>query len=304
MADASVTAVMVTYHTKAPLAPVLAALRPQVARLIIIDNGSNAQTVATLQALASAHADWVTVIFNAENIGLAAAQNQGIRAALAAGLEWVLLLDDDSLPAPDMVPKMLTPLPQATVGILAPRMVEQNVETPTHYLVKKTGQWRLRRLQVAQGAALDDVATVIASGSMIRRAVFEKVGLMREGFFIDYIDHDFCLRAHTAGFAIRVMGAAVLYHRQGNKTRQRLFGRDVVTQNYSPLRRYYTFRNRMFFLRIHGRTSSGFIVHEVMACGWDMLRMLALEDSKWSKLISAIKGLWQGLTRPIPPIVL
>jgi rhamnosyltransferase len=305
MANSRVCAVIVTYYTKEPLAPVLAALQGQVARVIIVDNGSGGRHIGGLHTLAEEFPGFVGLIFNPENIGLAAAQNQGIRTALTDGYDWVLLLDDDSMPAANMVPNMLTTMQQQTdvpVGILAPRMLEQNVATVTRYLVVPRGTKRMMRKPVAAGEVMDYVATVIASGSMIHRDVFARVGLMRAGFFIDYIDHDFCLRARAHGFTIRVVGNAELYHRQGDKTQKMFLGRKVVTQNYGPLRRYYIFRNRVFFLRIHAAASPGFIAHEVMACGWDALRILALEPKKWAKLRAAFRGLVHGVIQPIPPV--
>jgi GT2 family glycosyltransferase len=227
MASSRVCAVIVTYYTKEPLGPVLAALQGQVGRVIIVDNGSGGRHIGALHTLAEQFPGFVGLIFNPENVGLAAAQNQGIRAALTDGYDWVLLLDDDSMPAATMVPAMLATLQQQTdvpVGILAPRILEQNVATVTRYLVVPRGTKRMIRKPVAAGEVADYVATVIASGSMIHRDVFARVGLMRAGFFIDYIDHDFCLRARAAGITIRVVGNAELYIGRGIKCSKHCLG--------------------------------------------------------------------------------
>lgn len=304
MREPPVCAVIVTHHPTRSLEPLLMALRGQVARVVIVDNGSTPENVAILKSLAATYPDFIELILNGENIGLAAAQNQGIRAALAAAHDWVLLLDDDSVPAPHMVQTMLATAqqPDQQIGIVAPRMVEQNVATQTQYLVS-TGRWKLVRRKVSPGETLDNVASVIASGSLIHRDVFARIGLMREGLFIDYIDHDFCLRARAQGFAIRVVGDAELQHRQGHKTARQFLGRRIITQNYSSIRRYYIFRNRMFFLRIHVRAAPIFLRHEALTCGWDIARILLLESEKWPKLCAAFKGIYHGIVRPIPPVV-
>jgi rhamnosyltransferase len=237
--------------------------------------------------------------FNPDNVGLATAQNQGIRQALVEGFAWILLMDDDSYPEPDMVGQLLAmyaALSDPALGILAPRLMEQNVSAPVRYLLPR-GRFGCSRRALVSGQRLLDVAMVIASGSLIRAELFTHIGLMADDLFIDYVDFDFCLRARQHGYGIAVCGDAVLRHRQGHK-RQSLAG--IVTQNHSPLRRYFIFRNRMFLLRRYGMRFPFLLAHESLAYGWDMLRIVLLETQKVAKLTSALRGFMHGLTQPLP----
>ena len=47
---------------------------------------------------------------------------------------------------------------------------------------------------------------------LVRREVFEAVGLLDEDYFFGFEDLDFCLRARRAGFATVLAGRATVYH--------------------------------------------------------------------------------------------
>lgn len=296
MSNPTIYAVLVTYGMRQKLDALMETLLPQLTRLIIIDNGSPPETVTTLKTLAAQH-NQIELLLNLENLGLATAQNQGIRRALAQKAEWVLLLDDDSVPAPDMLQKMLAAAP-ATPAILAPQIVEQNTNTPTRYLIAHN-RWHLARKPLNTSETLEALS-VIASGSLISARVFEQIGLMRDGFFIDAIDHDFCLRARAANIPIRVIGSATLAHQQGNKSTHHLFGKTLVTANYGPTRRYYIFRNRFFLLRLHGGRWPGLIPHQLLSASWDLARILLLEPKKTAKLKASLRGMAHGLLHTVP----
>lgn len=101
---ARVSAVIVTFNPEGDgLRELLTALRPQVASGVIVDNGSaNADVVGALAEEYCLH------FFACEtNLGIAAAQNRGMTWALREGATHVLLSDQDSIPAPDMVGQLL-----------------------------------------------------------------------------------------------------------------------------------------------------------------------------------------------------
>ena len=93
-----VIAVVVTHRPDIrATARLLAALAPQVAHVVVVDNGSPAETVTALrEALSTTTGELVSL---AENVGIAAAQNVGITRARAGGATHILLSDQDSLPA-------------------------------------------------------------------------------------------------------------------------------------------------------------------------------------------------------------
>ncbi len=192
-----VAAVVVTYNSGPEIIKNIEAILPQVDRIILVDNASEGAAKERLRELAYQHRK-LEIIENKQNFGLAAAQNQGIRRAIACEADWVLLLDDDSEAAPDMIQAMWQAYDaaedKAQIGICAPNL--QDVQGKKHYrYLKARGRWWFDRQGFdADTSRINDVWYVIASGSLVKRAVFETAGLMREEFFIDFIDWEFCAR--------------------------------------------------------------------------------------------------------------
>ena len=84
--NARIAALVVTYFPDQALPERLNRLREQVERLVIVDNGSDAASLVTLQrASDNVH---VSVVRNAENLGIATALNQGI-AIWRSGYDWI-----------------------------------------------------------------------------------------------------------------------------------------------------------------------------------------------------------------------
>lgn len=295
----TICAIIVTYQASPEIAARLRQILSQVDRLHIVDNGSP-EARAALQEFAAGEPERVKLTLNNENIGLAAAQNMGIRQAFSDHFQWVLLLDDDSEPAPDMVEKLLAVGKRdKTLGIIAPRVVDRNTGKPVRYLVPRNLIGFTRRL-VREGEIFEGAVVVIASGSLIRMEVFRAIGLMNEDMFIDYIDYDFALRARGKKFGIAVVGDARLDHAVGKK---RAHG-PIITSNHNARRRYTIFRNRFFILRRYSKQYPCLVLHEWLATLWDVLRIMLLEDDKNAKTRAAMRGLWQGLTEPLPPHML
>ncbi|MES2392876.1 MAG: glycosyltransferase, partial [Acidobacteriota bacterium] len=105
LATDPVCAVIVTFHPDADVIANLQALRPQVSRVVVVDNGSTPEELAQLRQAALALD--VELIENGDNLGIAAALNRGIRRALELDYLWVLLFDQDSRVTEDFTQTMM-----------------------------------------------------------------------------------------------------------------------------------------------------------------------------------------------------
>ena len=81
----------------------LAASRPPIARVHVVDNGSTDGSVVRIR---SVHPE-VSILANDSNLGFAAAANRGIRAALDTGAAWVLLMNNDATLDAEAVARLL-----------------------------------------------------------------------------------------------------------------------------------------------------------------------------------------------------
>ena len=158
------------------------------------------------------------------------------------------------------------------------------------------GKFGFRRVTLDM-PVLEKALTVITSGSLIRAEAFRDVGLMPESFFIDCIDHYFCLGLKQKGFNILVVRDAVLRHRLGEKTAHRLAGTTVTVSHHSSLRRFHIFRNRIWMMRLYGKQFPGFVLHDSLASLFDIFRIIVFEDDKLAKLKAAGRGIIAGFGR-------
>ena len=217
----------------------LAASRSPVATIIVVDNASGDGSVATLRAeLGDAR-----LVEAEHNGGFAAGCNQGIREALRLGADRVLLLNSDARIEPDALGALERALDEnPRVGIVGPAVVEradpQVVQSLGMGYTLSTGRMRLhgfgRRYDALTVPALRQVDGVSGCAMLVRREVFERVGLFFEDYFFAFEDLDLCLRARAAGFATVCVGSAVVRH-EGSAS----IGRT------SPQRIYYATRNHL-----------------------------------------------------------
>src|SRR3546814_120572 len=188
MQGQQVCAVVVTHHPElVALRALLDCVGPQVGRVLVVDNASSTGTVERLQ-----RGDWpgnVTVVLNAINLGIGAAFNQAATWAREHGLDHLLLLDQDSLPAPDMVAQLLAALAtasaEAPTAAVGPRFVDERSGQPAPFV--RIGFPLNEKIQCADGAVLE-CDFLISSGTLIPLRVLDEVGTMDESLFIDNID--------------------------------------------------------------------------------------------------------------------
>jgi len=240
----NVCAILVTYHPcKKQVQDVFSSVVSQVEHIVVVDNSPEDQ----VDALSVFEHDKCTLLKNGNNIGLSKAQNIGIQWAIADGYDYVLLLDQDSAPAADMVEKLVDAserlkgqgIKLASVG---PRYIdERNIG---HASFSKLSGFRVIKYPASQDGIVN-VDFLISSGSLISVKLFEQIGLMDEGLFIDQIDIEWGLRAKSMGYHLFGVGDALMRHSLGEDPIT-ICGRKIL--NHGPLRHYYIFRNATWLI--------------------------------------------------------
>lgn len=262
-----VYAIVVSYRCDLDrLAPQFARLLGQVECIVWVDNGPGPPNPEWLSQWPRDRLD--TVWLNA-NHGIGYAQNRGIERALSHGATHILLMDDDSLPAPDMVQHLLEALvtgagPQlAAVG---PFYVDPRRAQPRSPFFRIAGA-RVHRLGPHAAGKGVEVDYLIASGMLIPRTVLQHVGPMREDYFIDWVDVEWCFRARRLGYALHGVFDARMEHRLGGAI-VRIAGHEVAL--HPPWRHYYQVRNLLLLLRqphLPGRMRWGMAIRQVQRLG-------------------------------------
>lgn len=182
------------------------------------------------------------LIINPDNIGFAAANNQGM--SIAEG-EFFFLLNNDTIVTEGFFETCLEGFNDPEVGALSPLICYYESGERIQYAGFTPLNWRgqnelIGQHQVESGQFQEAKPTPYVHGAamIIRRAVWETVGGMSEDFFLYYEELAWSEAIRAAGYTIMVVPQARIYHKASLST-----GQD------SPLKLYYLTRNRLVFMQ-------------------------------------------------------
>ena len=219
------------------------ALGAQVDHLCVVDNGSSID-IDPVVALCCG-----SVIKLSTNLGIAAAQNKGLRAVIEEGAEFIVLSDQDSVMPPGAIDSLIEivnsdPLCAAAV----PMFRDDKLSAPSGFILSDSLFFTPSR----QTAGQHDLLQAIASGMVINAKCLSEVGLMDEALFIDWVDIEWCWRARARGF--RILGSAdvVMTHNLGDMARNLGYRHATLR---APQRHYYITRNA-FYLAFYSQNLS------------------------------------------------
>ena len=293
-----VAAVVVVFGPDDRFRKLLLSLVEQANKVWVIDNQPNYAFDKYLKGQKPCHRNNITLIENKKNVGLAAAQNQGIKLALEDGVDWVLLLDQDSILDKDFVKNMLKAghkyKNKKNIGFLTPRH-EFDDGSPSVPTYSKGLFLRPKRYHMNLDEIDDTILFGMASGSFIPRHTLEEVGLMREEFWIDYIDYEFSFRVRERGYRIIGVGGARLNHRLGVKNQLKILGKVFSFQVHPAFRRYTIYRNRIAVIKEYSTLFPEFVLFEVLSIAKDLFKLFLLEDQKFNKLRAIFIGIIHGM---------
>jgi hypothetical protein len=242
----------------------LASITTPGVRTLVVDNAS---TDGTVEAIFARHGDRVTILQNAANLGFAAGNNAGIHRALEDGAAYILLLNNDTLVAPDFLAELLRPMQgDPTVGITAPKIFYAEPRDQIWFAGGEISLWRgtarhigIRETDRGQHDRPREIDYATGCALFARREVFERVGDLDPAYRAYFEDADFCLRARAAGFRIRYVPTAKVWHRISASTGGQL-SRRKISRKLASARRFFARHARPY----HWATIPFFFVLDVL----------------------------------------
>lgn len=214
--------------------------------VIVVDNGSEDGSV---EAIRAAHPT-VTIIATGANLGFAGGNNVGMRAALERRADYLLLLNNDTIVAPDLVHQFV----QAARAVGDPAIFSAKI----YFFADPRRIWAVGMRWLAEESRLEMVGcNVVDTGqeyeeiaetdSAIGCAMFfpinmlATVGFLDPLYFLLYEDSDWCFRGKSAGYHCLIAPKARVWH----KVSATMGGWN------SPLSRYFNARNRLLWAERH-----------------------------------------------------
>lgn len=250
-----------------------------VGRLLVWQN-SKLSSAAQEYLLKSTDKEKIEIVGDGENIGIPAALNFAVRYAKQKGYKYLLTMDQDSRWVDFSSYVHFVLAKEDDNAIYGPTVVSVD---DSELLVKENQE------------VYRTVKFVITSGSLIPLPVFDKTGLFQDSYFIDAVDEEFCYRARSHSVKVLQVNRGILEQHFGKHTRERLFLRNIIVQNYTPFRYYYIVRNHIWLIR------SGMVPeNDVRAIKHNyiympFIKVLLFEDNKIKKIKRIVYGYVDGV---------
>lgn len=214
--------------------------------VIIVDNNSN-----NFESIKVGLRDFNFLDFIClnENFGIAFAQNLGIKHAVSLNKKYVIFFDQDSSIENNFINYLYTDflnINDSQVSAIGPRFIDekQNFYFPA---LRFNKYGLIDKIDVSNIEEPFEVSFLISSGTLVSINALQEIGLMKEEFFIDFVDTEWCFRALSKGYKLYMSKNAVMKHSIGDDTIKFLNFNIPV---HSGFRRYYRIRNLFFMWKM------------------------------------------------------
>jgi rhamnopyranosyl-N-acetylglucosaminyl-diphospho-decaprenol beta-1,3/1,4-galactofuranosyltransferase len=252
--DPRVAAVVVTFNRRDLLARLLDALRstPDLDEIIVVDNASSDGTHQMLAELLPGGVP-IHVVSLDTNTGGAGGFNAGLATAMDRGADLAWLMDDDGVPEPDCLGRLLEFAGE--LDFWGPAVLAEGDHSQLCFPIRLPGRTSVvSRMSDVEAAAEDNGLlpdiVIPFNGVLVTRKLVEQIGLPRQEFFIWGDDHEYRLRAERAGARIAtVVDAHFLHPQTDDLGTPMMFGKTTYNHTPSDLKHYCMARNNVVNLR-------------------------------------------------------
>ena len=243
----NIVAVIVTYNPNIDcLRVLLDNLNNSCVSIIIVDNYSTNEAFKN-----TAFKSNVELLSLSKNQGIAFAQNVGIEKAIKIDADYILFFDQDSNVSNHFVDDLMSDYRKIyanheKIAAIGPRFVDES--KGFYFPALRFNKYGLiDKISVENISTPIEVSFLISSGTLISVETLKDIGLMKEEFFIDYVDTEWCFRALSKGYKLYMSEKAVMRHSVGDDTINLLNFKIPVHSGY---RRYYRVRNLFFMWKM------------------------------------------------------
>ncbi|MBI2809665.1 MAG: glycosyltransferase family 2 protein [Candidatus Melainabacteria bacterium] len=244
---------------------------------LLVDNGSTDDSIPSIRA----HYPDLTILPTGSNLGFAEGNNFGIRAALQQAPDFILLLNNDTLVAPDFLDRFVETFqahPEA--GILGAKIFLYDLKTTLDHLGgmwnPRTGTFTFIGLREQEDGTRwqtpEEIDYVCGAALMFRASLIQTIGYLEPRYFLIWEESDFCFRARRAGHKTLTCPSAKIWHK--------------VSASFTggkPHSTYFWWRNRLLWIERNSPPREKFRLFLLVLLP-DVLHMLKIRLLKSTQL--------------------
>ncbi|MCI0382593.1 MAG: glycosyltransferase family 2 protein [Chlamydiae bacterium] len=186
--------------------------------IVLVDNGSTDDSIQATQE----RFPKITIIPTGKNLGYAGGNNVGIQFCLEKGADYLFILNNDTTVSSDTLKNMIPLFKEhPRLGILGCKIYLFDKPFTFDHL---GGKWNRKKAcfdligwrQFDDGKSWEEpkeIEYVCGAAMLVKREVFQKVGLFEPRFFLFCEEADFCHRARQIGYSTMTCPTAKIWHK-------------------------------------------------------------------------------------------
>jgi rhamnosyltransferase len=253
-------------------------------KVILVDNSDTTQELISI----SNNQD-VFLLSNGENLGIAKAQNIGVKFAIKSNAKIISFFDQDSEINTQTLSLLNNFVQNNASSIAVPIILNKTTqkEYPS-YRISFLG--KSKKIYSLSSKTNNTVDIAISSGTTLNIDTFLSIGYFDEGFFIDFVDIEWFYRAKKKLVKTFVISNSFVFHSIGEGSRKFLF---INILKHTPVRTYYKVRNS--FLLFKKRTQFLFSIRQIIPSLIHNFILSWISSSKKAYFKFFFLGIFHGL---------
>lgn len=245
--------------------------------LYVFDNSPVESKTFVLKLLQLKNVQYLTL---GRNVGIAKALNVVAKNAYLQGYKYLLTMDQDSyFTVPNLDQMISLAMSDSRIGIVSPvHIVKNDLPEKVH-------------------GDSEELLTTMTSGNLLNLEVWNNLGGFDEKLFIDYVDHEYCLRMKKYSYKVVRANQVILEHQVGELLPRKFLFWTVRPTNHSPFRLFYQTRNRFYLKRLYGDSFPEYFRKDRRAFWKSVLKILLYERHRIRKIVMICRGflaLWRN----------
>lgn len=273
---------IVAYNPDNILVKCVDSLIHQTKKIIIVDNTKKPYIKRMITKNKN-----IIIKENMKNYGIGKALNIGFKIAEEIGCDWVLTMDQDSIVDKGTI---------KNIGdIFSKSKITDNVGIiGINFRSIISGR---PFIKINSDKLFKETNVVITSGSFCLIKCYDSVGKYNEEFFIEGVDIEYCLRAREKGYKIFITKEPMMTHKTGEMLERKILWKTILVGNHSKERYYLMIKNITIICKKYALKNINWFYEVASGVAKTMLIVILYENNKMQKVVSAIKGLRDGISK-------
>ncbi|VVB55589.1 Glycosyl transferase family 2 [uncultured archaeon] len=264
--------------------------------ILLVDNGS---TDGSVECFMKQYPE-IEIIETGKNLGFAEGNNVAIRRAMDEGVDYVLLLNNDTVVDPEFLGELVKVAEgDERIGIVGPKIYYYDYKGRKDVIWFAGGtinMWTGTTLHEGENmpdsqnyGRLKEIEYATGCAMLIKRGVIGSIGMLESAFFTYYEDVEISFRARTDGWNIKYIPAARVWHKVSQSSGG-AFSSNTV---------YYKARNRIWFMRMYKSKIGYFITILHLLIFKQITRFIhfAVIRRDYVLLKNYYRGIYDGITK-------